>query len=62
MGGVSNNTETLSRKRTTSQRGKAFIVQCTGFRCMAYRDNTGKWRDYFNDDEIHGEVNIISEA
>lgn len=29
---------------------------------MAYRDTTGKWRDYFNDDEIIGEVTIISEA
>jgi hypothetical protein len=29
---------------------------------MAYRDSKGQWRDYFNDDEIAGEVNIISEA
>jgi len=29
---------------------------------MAYRDSKGKWRDYFNNDEIVGEVNIISEA
>jgi hypothetical protein len=29
---------------------------------MAYRDFSGKWRDFFNDDEIEGEVTIISEA
>jgi hypothetical protein len=29
---------------------------------MAYRDAKGKWRDYFNDDEIQGEVTIISPA
>jgi hypothetical protein len=29
---------------------------------MAYRDSSGKWRDYFNDDEIQGEVTIISAA
>jgi hypothetical protein len=37
-------------------------VQCVGYRCMAYRDFSGKWRDFFNDDEIEGEVTIISEA
>lgn len=29
---------------------------------MAYRDSSGKWRDYFNDDVIEGEVTIISQA
>lgn len=22
-------------------------VQCEGFKCMAYRDNEGKWMDFF---------------
>jgi len=29
---------------------------------MAYRDTSGKWWDYFNGDEIKGEVTILSEA
>jgi hypothetical protein len=29
---------------------------------MAYRDSAGKWRDFFNDDEIEGDVTIITEA
>ena len=59
---VSENTETMIRKRPLPQKTKSFIVQCVGFRCMAYRDSKGQWRDYFNDDEIAGEVTIISEA
>jgi hypothetical protein len=59
---MSENTETMTRKRPAGLRGKPFIVQCVGFRCMAYRDTAGKWRDYFNDDEIQGEVTIISAA
>jgi len=59
---VSEHTETMIRKRPLPQKSKSFIVQCVGFRCMAYRDSKGQWRDYFNDDEIVGEVTIISEA
>jgi hypothetical protein len=59
---VSENTETLIRKRLSPPKSTSFIVQCVGFRCMAYRDSKGQWRDYFNDDEIAGEVTIISEA
>jgi len=28
---------------------------------MAFRDSSGKWRDYFNGEEIKGEVTIVSE-
>ena len=57
---VSNVSETASR-RAPNPRDKAFIVQCKGFRCMAFRDSSGKWRDYFNGEELHGEVTVISE-
>jgi hypothetical protein len=52
----------MQRKRPKQFKGQSFIVQCAGYRCMAYRDSSGKWRDYFNDDEITGEVSIISAA
>jgi hypothetical protein len=29
---------------------------------MAYRDSSGKWLDYFNGDELKGDVKIVSEA
>ena len=36
-----------------------FMVQGTGFRCMAYCDQDGKWRDAFNNDELFGAVTIL---
>ena len=54
--------DTAFVKRAKSLRERPFIVQCTDFRCMAYRDTNGKWVDYFNGDEIKGEVKIVSEA
>jgi hypothetical protein len=59
---VSNDAGTIIRKRPVPQKSKSFIVQCVGYRCMAYRDAKGIWCDYFNDEEIAGEVNIISEV
>jgi hypothetical protein len=37
----------------------AVLVQCRSFRCMAYRDSAGTWRNYFNDDELQGEVRVL---
>jgi len=59
---VSNDSKTVSRTTRAPEREKPFIVQCTTHRCMAYRDAAGKWRDYFNGDEIQGEVKIVYEA
>jgi hypothetical protein len=36
-----------------------FMVQGAGFRCTAYRDQDGKWRDAFNNEELFGEVQIL---
>jgi hypothetical protein len=58
---VVNETEAISR-RVPSPKEKPFIVQCSGFRCMAYCDSRGKWRDYFNGEEIQGEITIIAEG
>jgi hypothetical protein len=32
--------------------GIPVLVQCDGFRCMAFRDKDGKWRDYFYKDQL----------
>jgi hypothetical protein len=36
-----------------------FIVEGTGFRCMAYRDPEGKWRNAFNHEELSGDVQLL---
>jgi hypothetical protein len=59
---VTRQADTTFVKRVKSLRERPFIVQCSDFRCMAYRDTSGKWWDYFNGDEIKGEVTILSEA
>jgi hypothetical protein len=59
---VSNSANTAPRTRPEVGREHAFIVQCDGYRCMAYRDAHGKWRDYFNNEEIKGEVRVVSAA
>jgi hypothetical protein len=59
---VSENSNNRSIGRAGSQREKPFIVQSPKFRCMAYRDASGKWWDYFNGDEIEGEVTVVVEG
>jgi hypothetical protein len=36
-----------------------FLVQGVGFRCTAYCDPVGKWRDAFTNAELPGEVQIL---
>jgi hypothetical protein len=33
-----------------------FMVQGFGFRCMAYRDDDGRWRSAFDNQELAGHV------
>ena len=35
------------------------LVQGIGFRCTAYRDPVGKWRDAFTNAELPGEIQIL---
>jgi hypothetical protein len=39
--------------------GEAVLVQFEDFRCMAFRDREGKWRDCFHKDELQGSVKMI---
>ena len=41
-------------------RGHAILVQCPAFRCMAYRDREGKWRNYFSDEVLKGDVKELN--
>jgi hypothetical protein len=36
-----------------------FMVQGPGFRCMAYYDRDGKWRNAFNNEELYGKISIL---
>jgi hypothetical protein len=36
-----------------------FMVQGTGFRCMAYRNGDGKWRGAFDNEELPGKVRVL---
>lgn len=37
-----------------------FLVQGVNFRCMAYRDGTGKWRGAFNNMELPGFIRVLA--
>lgn len=50
------------RNRKLLERGHAVIVQCRHFRCMAYRDPDGRWRNYFSNDELNGDVTELGWA
>ncbi|HEV2453955.1 MAG TPA: hypothetical protein VGY98_06815 [Verrucomicrobiae bacterium] len=36
-----------------------FMVQGSGFRCMAYRNQDGKWRGAFDDEELTGAIRVL---
>lgn len=36
-----------------------FVVQGTGFRCVAYCDADGRWRNAFTNEELFGEIRIL---
>ncbi|MBC8097456.1 MAG: hypothetical protein H7Y43_16750 [Akkermansiaceae bacterium] len=40
--------------------GEVALVQGKGFRCMAYRDKDGKWRDYLRRDELPEPIKVLS--
>lgn len=35
------------------------LVQGVGFRCIAYRDQEGMWREAFNHREILGQIQVL---
>jgi hypothetical protein len=40
--------------------GEVVLVQCDGFRCLAFRDHDGTWRDYYRKEELRGPVQLIA--
>ena len=35
------------------------LVQCQGFRCLAYRDKEGKWRSFHRPGEVLGVIKVL---
>jgi hypothetical protein len=35
------------------------MVQGSGFRCMAYRNDEGKWRGAFDDEVLPGAIRVL---
>jgi hypothetical protein len=40
---------------------KHYLVQCEGFRCMAYKDADGVWREAYRGDAIPEVIRIVAE-
>jgi len=39
--------------------GERVVVRCADFRCLAYRDAEGKWRDARNDKELPEVLEVV---
>lgn len=35
------------------------IVQCEGFRCLAYMDEKGRWRNLYDNSKLRGVIKIV---
>lgn len=49
-----------SRREDLPPIGEVAFVKTAEFRCMAYRDKEGRWRDYIRGDELPEPVTIIN--
>jgi hypothetical protein len=36
-----------------------FVVEGPGYRCTAYRDAAGQWREAFSNEELFGDIQIV---
>ena len=48
-----------ARNETSPFTIEFFMVQGTGFQCMAYRNGDGKWRGAFDNEELPGTVRVL---
>ncbi len=50
-----------AKERSTSlpRPGERVIVQCRGFRCLAYRDANEKWKDAATDQELPEVLEVL---
>jgi hypothetical protein len=36
-----------------------FLVKCADYKCLAVCDPSGKWRGYYNDEELPPDIRVI---
>jgi len=48
-----------AQKEETSPTVVPVQVQCEGFRCLAYRDKDGTWKDFHTGKTLVGNVRVI---
>ncbi|HUA39457.1 MAG TPA: hypothetical protein VMA35_13780 [Candidatus Sulfopaludibacter sp.] len=51
--------ERLTKSNFTTAFGCPVLVQTAHFRCMAYQERDGKWKDYYHQDELIGKVEVV---
>jgi hypothetical protein len=50
-----------SQNQPTPPLGQPAMVRCPGFRCLAYRDKDGKWRDVAHNQELPEVLEVLWE-
>jgi hypothetical protein len=63
MGGMSevriNVAEIKSEREKSRAAGQQAIVRCQDFRCLAFRDQEGRWRDAFSGKELPPVLEVL---
>ena len=61
MSALHQTTEAGDQRARHPRRVKEAIVRCQGFRCLAYLDSEGKWRNAYDDKELPEVIEVYSE-
>ena len=51
--------ETTRLEEEKGRPAEAVQVKCSGFRCLAYRDEDGRWRDYWKRTPLPEPVEVL---
>jgi hypothetical protein len=49
-----------SKKNPPFQMGKRFLVQCVGYRGLAYQNSSGQWKASGSNKKLPAEVDVIA--
>jgi len=61
MDGSNQQPEGRGKERELPAPGERVMVRCHDFRCLAYRDAEGKWRDAEHDKELPEVIEVLSD-
>jgi hypothetical protein len=60
---MNGNAPTLDKRDEKNEKlrpvAETALVQCHGFRCLAYRDKEGKWRSFHRPEEVLGVIKVL---